>query len=139
VRVKYDKFCSRFSQFVDIGDDKHDFEFESFLVLILEKSLCFATTQFVEYSLITADVGDEDISANFDIYCDDSLSVPIAKNTTSSKTPLVFPREKDQPKEWPEIVGGLFIVAAIGFFWMTAFKNYRKRKDYQQLPITMNL
>ena len=48
---------------------------------------------------------------------------------------VVFPKEKDQPEHWPEIVGGIFVVAAIGFLGVTAFQNYQRRKDYQEVPV----
>jgi hypothetical protein len=48
----------------------------------------------------------------------------------------LFPEEKEDPAVWPAVAGGIFVVAAIVLFTITAYTNYRKRRDYQQVPAT---
>jgi hypothetical protein len=73
-------------------------------------------------------------SSNINIGFDESLYISSTKNSI-----LVFPTEKDQPEQWPFIVCGIFIFVAIGFFGVTAFKNHKKRRDYQEVPISLNV
>ena len=47
----------------------------------------------------------------------------------------VFSKGKDQSEQWPEMIGGIFAGAAICYFCVTAFQNYKRRKDYQQVPV----
>jgi hypothetical protein len=55
----------------------------------------------------------------------------------SSRAGKLFPKEKDEiPTLWPVVAGGIFVLAAIGLFVTTAYKNYMKRKDYQPVPTT---
>ena len=50
-----------------------------------------------------------------------------------------FPKEKKQPEEWPIVVGGMFVLASIAFFGVTAFQNYRKRRDYEKIPVSLTV
>jgi hypothetical protein len=57
------------------------------------------------------------------------------KNGTAS----LFPKEKDEPDMWPAIVAGIFVVSAVVLCATTAYKNYRKRKHYQQIPTSLDV
>jgi hypothetical protein len=57
------------------------------------------------------------------------------KNSTSR----LFPKEQDEPAMWPVICLGIFISAAAVLCSTTAYKNYRKRKHYQQIPASLNV
>lgn len=47
----------------------------------------------------------------------------------------LFPKEKEEiPTMWPAVAGGIFVLSALVLFISTAYKNYRKRKDYQSIP-----
>ena len=77
--------------------------------------------------------------SDINIYDDDSDSTLTANNFTFTVKHQVFPKEKSQPKQWPEIVVGIFVVAAVAFFGATAFKNRQKRKGYLEIPMSLNV
>ncbi|KAG7348296.1 hypothetical protein IV203_017001 [Nitzschia inconspicua] len=56
-----------------------------------------------------------------------------------NSTTRLFPKEMDEPAMWPVICSGIFITAAAILCATTAYKNYRKRKDYQPIPTPLNV
>jgi hypothetical protein len=51
----------------------------------------------------------------------------------------IFPKEKHQPAIWPLICLGIFTIAAVVLCATTAYRNYSKRKNYQELPTSLNV
>ena len=47
-----------------------------------------------------------------------------------------LPKEQEQPKQWPEVVIGLFVTLGVGLLAMRAVKAVRNRKrhDYEDVP-----
>ena len=72
-------------------------------------------------------------------YKDDLVSTFLPQNATSEPKGWILPKEKEEPEEWPLVVGGMFVLAAIAFFGATAFQNYRKRKDYEKIPVSLTV
>ena len=86
------------------------------------------------FSIVSVDVAEDDFFAPDVSDSDFSKHKNYADDDGDIMTKIVFPKEKDQPEQWPEIVGGIFVVAAIGFMGLTAFQNYQRRKHYQEVP-----
>ena len=57
----------------------------------------------------------------------------------NNATVSLFPKEKDEPDMWPAIVAVIFLVSAAVLCATTAYKNYRKRKNYQQIPTSLDV
>ncbi|VEU34003.1 unnamed protein product [Pseudo-nitzschia multistriata] len=70
---------------------------------------------------------------------DDNFASVIFSTSNNSTKPLVLPKEKEQPKQWPEIVGGIFVAGGISFFLATYCKNYQKRRQYDQVPASLTV
>jgi hypothetical protein len=51
----------------------------------------------------------------------------------------LFPEEKEEPAMWPVIVAGIFVATAVVLCAATAYKNYRKRKNYQEIPTSLTV
>ncbi len=69
---------------------------------------------------------------------DDLVSTYSPQNATYEPK-WIFPKEKKQSDEWPIVVGGMFVLASIVFFGATAFQNYRKRRDYEKIPVSLTV
>lgn len=57
------------------------------------------------------------------------------KNLSTTKTPFL-PSEQRQPEKWSRIVGGTFLVIALGLIIATIVRNMRsrnKRKNYEEV------
>jgi hypothetical protein len=50
-----------------------------------------------------------------------------------------FPKEQDVPAIWPLVCIGILITTTAVLCATTAYKNYRKRKNYQQIPTSLNV
>jgi hypothetical protein len=50
-----------------------------------------------------------------------------------------FPKEQDVPAMWPLICIGILVTATVVLCAMTAYKNYHKRKNYQQIPAALEV
>lgn len=87
----------------------------------------------------TTETTDNTTGAAEDDYVASSDIAFFGDDFQSTTSPFVFPKEKDQPDYWPEMVGGTFVVIAICVFGSTAYKNYQKRKDYTELPTKMTV
>jgi hypothetical protein len=46
----------------------------------------------------------------------------------------LMPAEKEQPASWPLDVLAIFLGAALILFAATAYKNYRRRSTYTEVP-----
>ena len=94
--------------------------------------MCVSIVQYVdvEEDHFTSSTNDDDV---------DGYEFSVSNKNDVMSIKLAFPKEKDQPEQWPEIAGGIFVVIAIGFFGVTAFKNYQKRKDYQEVPVSLTV
>jgi hypothetical protein len=85
---------------------------------------------------MTCNVDDEDKDDD-----DDSITLPQKLNSTTGTKPssssssyLYVPKEKDQPDSWPEIVGCIFVLVAIGLCSITVYNSNQKRRSYQEIP-----
>jgi hypothetical protein len=87
---------------------------------------------------ITCNVDDEGKDDD-----DDSIASPQTLNSTNGTKPssssssssyLYVPKEKDQPDSWPEIVGCIFVLVAIGLCSITVYNSNQKRRVYQEIP-----
>jgi hypothetical protein len=58
----------------------------------------------------------------------------LQKNLSTTKTPFL-PWEKEQPADWPKVVGVIFLCAAVLLIAATVVRNIRnnKRKNYEEI------
>jgi len=60
-------------------------------------------------------------------------------STLLSNKPLTIPKEKKQSKQWPEIAAGIFVLGGFMFFFATCYRNNQRRRDYQPIPVALDV
>ena len=83
----------------------------------------------------TTAAAGEDKQKTKDANDDDYGSAVITDDAVANKTTII-PPEPEQPKSWPATVLVIFLLLSAVLLGKTAYTNFRKRSQYQNVPTT---